>query len=771
MSYSSLIYPASVISLLILFFFLSLKWENLFKKPLILICWLMSMIYLIWRAFFTLPSIGSISFAAGMVLWITEFIGFLQLCVFYILVWKPARKKEVPLKCLEKLPMVDVLIVTYNEPLDVLRRTIAGCLNLDYPKERLNIYICDDGSRETVEKLAWQFHVHYLKREDHSFAKAGNLNHALQHTSGEFIVTLDADMVPLAPFLQRTIGLFSDPEVAFVQTPQAFYNDDPYQFNTFSTDHLPNEQDFFMRTLQAGKARFNAVMFVGSNAVFRRSALEAIGGFATGVITEDMATGMILQAKKFRTLFVGDVLAMGLAPESWGDMLKQRDRWCRGNIQCARKWNPLTLSGLSFMQRLLYIDGIVYWFFGIFKLVYILAPLIYMLFGVYFLKTDLYSLACFWLPSFLGSYLTFRLVSRGQRSMTWSHIYDTSMAPSLAFSALSELFFRKKLNFKVTPKGQNSEKRHFHLSTVMPHLFCLIMTAVAFTKIGIDYFFFHNLRVNEVSFNLFWAFYNMIGLALSLTVAVNRPRFRRGERFRVNRPGRIEFTDEQRNASLPVTIVDMSDSGARLSFASDHFHEYEQFAIRSLAIDPIGTLPCRLVWLSHKSQDGDESVGIQFEELSDRQYSRVIHYLFNIVQSQRPFLEDKTGSVRTLARFLRKSFKVPQALKRQNLRRSVHLDGYIFRIPETKISRAAMEAAVAFSDDGPRRPFTIDPEQKPVVIKDISVSGCQILTTFALKLNETIVLNAKPDLGPVKAEVRWQKKKFGHYFIGIKFLS
>ena len=96
------------------------------------------------------------------------------------------------------------------------------------------------------------------------------------------------------PF-RKTVPYFHDGATAFVQVPQAFYNEDPFQYNMFSKDRIPNEQDFFMQTLQAGKDRFNAVMYVGSNTVFRRTALDEIGGFATGVITEDMATGMLLQ--------------------------------------------------------------------------------------------------------------------------------------------------------------------------------------------------------------------------------------------------------------------------------------------------------------------------------------------------------------------------------------------------------------------------------------------------------------------------------------------
>lgn len=173
--------------------------------------------------------------------------------------------KQITISDLDRLPTVDIFIATYNEPIEVLKRTFAGCLNLSYPKDSVHIYLCDDGKRESVEQLASEFGVHYLTRTDNKFAKAGNLNHAMSQTNGELILTLDADMVPLPAFLEKTVPYFHDGATAFVQVPQAFYNEDPFQYNMFSKDRIPNEQDFFMQTLQAGKDRFNAVMYVGSN--------------------------------------------------------------------------------------------------------------------------------------------------------------------------------------------------------------------------------------------------------------------------------------------------------------------------------------------------------------------------------------------------------------------------------------------------------------------------------------------------------------------------
>jgi cellulose synthase (UDP-forming) len=272
------------------------------------------LIYLVWRVFFTIPTDAWWNAATGLVLLAVEVIGFAQSVTVYATLWRPHSGGSVPLRPADKLPSVDVFIATYNEPVSMLRMTIAGAVSMRYPRDAVRIFVCDDGGRDEVRQLAEQYGATHVTREDHAHAKAGNLNNALGLSEGELIVTLDADMVPRPDFLEHTVGRFQDEKLGFVQSPQAFYNEDPFQYNLFSGKALPNEQDFFMRTLQGGKSRFNAVMYVGSNTVFRRPALETIGGFAVGVITEDLATGMLIQAAKYRTEFVPEIIAAGLAP-------------------------------------------------------------------------------------------------------------------------------------------------------------------------------------------------------------------------------------------------------------------------------------------------------------------------------------------------------------------------------------------------------------------------------------------------------------------------
>nr|WP_236809747.1 glycosyltransferase family 2 protein [Bacillus glycinifermentans] len=591
-----------------------------------------------------------------------------------------------------------------------------------------------------------QDHPHCrIERESNEHAKAGNLNHAMSRSEGELIVTMDADMVPLPSFLQKTVGYFQDEKVAFVQTPQAFYNEDPYQYNLFSGTNIPNEQDFFMRRLQAGKDRFNAVMYVGSNTVFRRTALEEIGGFATGVITEDMATGMLLETK-FEAVFVSEVLAVGLAPETWTDLLKQRDRWCRGNIQCGKKWNPLTLKGLSPMQRVLYFDGILFWFFGVFKMVYILTPILFLLCGIHSLDADVWSITAFWLPAFLSSYLSFKAVSDRQRSMSWSHIYDTSMAPHLALSALSEFIFKKRFDFKVTPKGVSTNRRTFRYTTAYPCAVLLGLTIAALGKTLYDYLFHQTFDIDVASYNLFWMLYNMAGLFLAMLVAFDRPRFRSSERFAINKSA--SFRTGGADREHPCELVDVSDTGARirLPYTAEANIYYEADA---LEIETVGKIPVQVIWTT---KDGDDiEIGLRFHGLDSDLYVKLIGYMFNEEYARRADREERADTWSTVLRFFMKTEKSPDAFKRKFIREAFQGEATL-QLP-------------APSDE-------TDSASHPIMVKDISLSGCQIETNVPLENGTNILIAIDGKLtGRRPALVCWIKKKRKRYTAGLKFLD
>lgn len=229
----------AIISLLVVVLFLSYflgKKFHFFRQLLILLYVVLTSVYIIWRIGWTLPYNNWTSFLFGIFLLAAEIGGFVLSLVFYRIFLKKHQRSKLGLESFQgKYPSVDIFIATYNESTDILKRGIVAAKLSKYPiKALVNIYVCDDGNRPDVLSLCQKLEVHYVSRTTHEHAKAGNLNHALTVSDGELIVTMDADMVMREDFLEETIGYFSHSKIGFIQTPQTFFNQDPYQFNLFA---------------------------------------------------------------------------------------------------------------------------------------------------------------------------------------------------------------------------------------------------------------------------------------------------------------------------------------------------------------------------------------------------------------------------------------------------------------------------------------------------------------------------------------------------------
>lgn len=764
-----------------------------------------SLVYLVWRIGFTVPTSSVAATVAGVVLLAAEVVGVVQSVLFYVLLWKPYRDRPVPLDRLDRIPSVDVFIATYNEPVQTLRLTVAGAAGLRYPGE-VNVYLCDDGSRQEVRALADEFGVGYIARTEHPHAKAGNLNHALSVTDGELVVTLDADMIPRANFLEHTVGRFHDPKLAFVQAPQAFFNEDPFQYNLFSGGRLPNEQDYFMRVLQAAKARFNAVMYVGSNTVFRREALDAVGGFATGVITEDMATGMLVQAKGYRSDFVPDVIAAGLAPENLADLLRQRDRWARGNIQAAKRWNPLRLPGLRFMQRWIYADGVLYWFFGVQKLIYVLAPLVFLTLGVPILDAGLVELSIFWAPFFVASMLSFAIVAQGRRSAIWSHVYELAMAPALAVSALSESLGLRVSRFAVTPKGALQHNRVFHWRIALPHL--VLITATVFGIVNVTLIAPERFPFEMVMIAVFWALYNLVGLVTAVLLCIERPRVRTAERVESDLPLTAELLLRgDRTRRVHGRMLDLSVSGARVLLPwAPGFDREEQLesglVIRSLRVPGIGEVTGDARWV--RGTDEGLVLGFAFHPLDAGQLVSAVGMLTELPGWVRGAYEQGASVFGSAGRTIAGSARRARAHARRELRLATRSAGTVQRLavqlgeasdPSEFVEAQASESVVARSGPVTLQDATTAEathahptsrrhlararaaqllvehgEPSAATVLDLSRGGCRVQTRMPLESGMLVRLDLPELLNSAElGEIRWTRRRLGGFEAGVRF--
>lgn len=582
--------------------------------------------YLTWRFSSTLI-FSSLWGLPALLLVFAELEGFLQTCIFYVLSARPFRRPRPVLPPEDALPDVDLFVPTFNEPAHVLRRTLAACSQVVYPSGRLSVWVLDDGGRAEIREMAEAFGLRYLARTEHAHAKAGNLNNALTQSSGELVAVLDADMVPKSHMLLDMVGYFGeDPRLAFVQAPQAFFNPDPFQHNLGLHRMIPNEQDFFMRNILASRDRVNAVMCVGSNVLFRRTALEAVGGFGTKSITEDMETGMLLHAAGWHSAYHDGEVAVGLAPESMTEMVSQRVRWCRGNIQATRAYKPLTLRGLTPWQRVVYTTGSLYWYFGVQRTIYLVAPLLYLLLGIQSLDATPTTLVAFWLPATVGASMAAAVCS-GYSTSFWSSVTELALTPALTIAALRETLRLRGNGFRVTRKGLASQHTTIssHWFTYLGVLLGLELTGVAVGLVKLLTPLGDGVTV-ALAINLFWATANGLLIILAMLSWVDQARPRNAERFEIATPVSVGFGDDARYGHT----VDLSETGARIVLAGTGSRPAWAGPGAACSLRLPGTaleLPARVKsWAETPS--GNE-LAVAFDAIADAEFLELVRLLFD----------------------------------------------------------------------------------------------------------------------------------------------
>ncbi len=530
-------------------------------------------VYLFWRFRYTIPlQFGWLSIIAGSILFIAELEGFFESSIFYYTLWDKEPEK-VPEYDWRVCPEVDIFVATYNEPEELIYKTIVGCKNMHYPdRDKVHIHICDDGRRASMQALAKSMGVNYITRNTNEHAKAGNLNNALSKTNAPYVVTFDADMIPMHDFLLVTIPYFFTTEkVGFVQVPQNFYNPDLFQYNLFTEEDMPNEQDLFSRSIQAGKGKHNAVIYAGSNTVLSRAALEEIGGLVTGTITEDFATGMKIQSRGYQSKYLNEIHASGLAPETLEDLFNQRIRWARGVIQTFKTFNPMRMKGLKLKQKLLYLSTFSYWYFGLWRLVFFLAPILFSLFGIVVLNAEALTMFMIWVPMFFFTNLTFRYFTNNVRGVSWSHIYDTILFPQILAGVLKETFGIRMSKFKVTPKEnvkRDSYIQRFELIWVQ--IILMILTLLSIGRLG--FLFVTDQFQIQYVINFFWLLYNLYVFIMTLFFASERPKFRNAQRISAKESVRIKYGKKEYKGQS----IDLSENSITLLLKQALYFKEEQ---------------------------------------------------------------------------------------------------------------------------------------------------------------------------------------------------
>jgi cellulose synthase (UDP-forming) len=526
--------------------------------------------YLHWRLGVTIPwdapwlALGFALFCLGV-----ELFGLFDAAILYAALLKrtdrsgeaDAGEARMAARPRSEWPAVDLIIATYNEPPEVLEKTILGALALDWPN--LNVWVADDGRRAWLRDLCVAKGAGYITRPDNLHAKAGNINHALTVTEAPFVAVFDADFVPQRSFLKRTMGFFDDPAIGIVQVPHSFYNHDPLQQNLALRDALPDDQRFFFEAIMPGRDGWDAAFCCGSNSITRREALDAIGGgLPAGSITEDMLLSLALLQKGYVTRYLNEPLAFGLAPESLDAFFVQRARWAQGAMQILfLKSGPLG-PGHALRHRLFFLPTA--WASQcLLLLTSLIAPLVFLFLDVPPLVGVTPESALFHLvPMVVAQVGGIVLLGGGRYYPIAAQVLGTFQSFRLLPVILKTLVKPHGHAFKVTPKGSDAAGGGWQggifiacTGLMLATLAGLVINAHPDTRIVAQ-----GALVPMVAF---WCGINVIVLFLAAMLCFGRPALRAEERFAFHEP--VAVWRRGARAAVIARGIDISVSGIALS--------------------------------------------------------------------------------------------------------------------------------------------------------------------------------------------------------------
>jgi cellulose synthase (UDP-forming) len=612
-------FAQSILSLLLVLLGL-LLWTVNARYAMILLCAFLQVRYLLWRGVYTLDTITLVGLTVTVILFVAELYGLIQNLLFYYQIKKPIHR--VPGEP-TVYPTVDIFVTIVNEPIEILKRTLVGCLAQDYPEEQFTVHVLDDGGREEVRGLAQDLGCQYHRREEKAHAKAGNINHALKHTRGELVALFDVDHVPVRDFLKHTVSFFEDEKVAIVQTPQHFYNPDVFQKNLRLEKEIRNEQGLFFRVIQAGRDAHNSAFFAGSSGLFRRKALEEIGGFRTDTLTEDLHTSLVLHSRGWKSCYLNEVLSAGLSPESLNSYQKQRDRWAVGAVQTLLKDNPLFTKGLKYPQRLNYFASIYYFLHGLPRIVFLAAPLSFLLFGVTPIVAKPMDLVHYFFSYYIASVFMINLIGQGYRKTFWSDVYETVVCFRLSKTVIKTFFTPKRTTFHVTPKGEVGERR-LEWKQALPHT--VLLAAIL---IGIVRGLMMPLEENSALWiSLFWAFFNIFILILAIFTFLERTQRRGLIRLRRSVPCTIKSPWKKATGMT----LDISEEGMSVCLEQEFY-----FLARDIEVELMSSYGevTRLkgdILRQEKTTRGTE-IGIRFREMDEKSYQSLVRQMYSPLES------------------------------------------------------------------------------------------------------------------------------------------
>lgn len=569
-----------------------------YQKAIYALAIILTVLYLIWRIFFTIPTYHHLfSFIIALLLLLSEL---LSNFTAFILIWLRLRfnkekEAQIALPEIDRTtiwPDVDVIIVTHDEDVKLLQKTVNAAVNMTPGfGQNVNIVIADDGNRPEVRRLALESRVQYIDMpEGNQAAKAGNINHALKYISAPLLVVFDADMIPYQTFLLHSVPYFiknkndriEDDQVktlGFLQTPQSFYNADIFQYNLFSEKTATNEQDFFSRDINILNGSNGVAIFTGSGALFMREAVNEAGGFPEKTLTEDFELGVRINMAGYTSISTLEPESSGMTPMDVRSVIKQRVRWARGVMQSSRNLHIFINRKIPLFNRMILINVYLYWWSFLRRMLFILAPILFVLWHVQLVDANFWLLLIFWAPGYLLLHYVMDKGNTNIRGERWGEIQETFFAPYLWLPVLLETLGIKQKKFKVTAKVNKQSTRALTYS--LPYLILWILDLWSLIV------FNYGKWGSEIMYGAvisFWLITHLINLTFSLYISWGRPINRQSERFSREVAGTITTVN---NTKMAIKTVDVSDNGLSFVVLDNHMLHVDDHITVKLVQDNI----------------------------------------------------------------------------------------------------------------------------------------------------------------------------------------
>ena len=421
---------------------------------------------------------------------------------------------------------VDVFITVYGEPLDKIRATVTAAMAMTGAHRT---WILDDGRSDQVKALAAELGCSYVRRLSINGAKAGNINHVLSIAKGEFFCVFDADFVPDQDFLVETVPFFVDDHVAFVQTPQTYGN-----LQSLVARGAGYMQTVFYKFVQPGRNHFNAAFCVGTNVIFRRTAIDEVGGIYTDSKSEDVWTSLKLHEAGWRSIYIPKTLAVGDAPESIEAYTKQQLRWATGGFEILLTHNPLSWRRrrqLTLDQRLMYFVTATHYLTGIAPGLLLLVPPLEIFFDLRPVNLDIAWTT--WLLYYAGFYLLQILLAfYTLGSFRWEVLMLAAVSFPIYTRAFINAFAGKEQKWHVTGSTSRADSPfNFIIPQVLTFVFLALTSVVAIWR---------DIDNTQLTIATVWNVVNTFILATFMVVALR-------ESWRIKHPR----TEPKRESAVP----------------------------------------------------------------------------------------------------------------------------------------------------------------------------------------------------------------------------